>query len=50
MRVDEQKRTIMLPPALARYRPDEAEFADGELRIHFVRRRSPSGPAQAPRG
>ncbi len=36
IRVDDHKRTIMLPPALSRYRPDEAEFKDGELRIHFV--------------
>jgi len=36
VRVDEQKRTIMLPGPLARYRPSEAEFSDGELRIHFT--------------
>jgi arsenite-transporting ATPase len=36
VRVDEQKRTIMLPPALQRYHPDDARFEDGELRVHFV--------------
>jgi len=36
VRVDEQKRTIMLPPAMARFRPDDARFEDGELRIRFV--------------
>ncbi len=35
VRVDDHKRTIMLPPALARYRPDGAEFDAGDLRIHF---------------
>jgi arsenite-transporting ATPase len=31
--VDGQKRTIMLPPALAEYRPTEARFADGALQV-----------------
>jgi arsenite-transporting ATPase len=31
--VDGQKRTIMLPPALAEYRPTEARFADGTLQV-----------------
>jgi arsenite/tail-anchored protein-transporting ATPase len=33
--VDGQKRTIMLPPALAAYRPSSASFADGALEIRF---------------
>jgi arsenite-transporting ATPase len=33
VRVDGQKRTIMLPPALAAYRPREAAFTDGTLRV-----------------
>jgi arsenite-transporting ATPase len=47
VRVDDQKRTIMLPPALGRYRPDDAEFDDGELRIHFVEAQE---PVSAPTG
>jgi arsenite/tail-anchored protein-transporting ATPase len=31
--VDGQKRTIILPPALAAYRPREAAFTDGTLRV-----------------
>ena len=33
IRVDGQKRTIMLPPALADYRAIEARFADGALHV-----------------
>jgi arsenite/tail-anchored protein-transporting ATPase len=33
VRVDGQKRTIILPPALAAYRPREAAFTDGTLRV-----------------
>ncbi|HEY8867227.1 MAG TPA: TRC40/GET3/ArsA family transport-energizing ATPase [Solirubrobacteraceae bacterium] len=33
IRVDGQKRTIMLPPALADYRATEARFADGALHV-----------------
>jgi arsenite-transporting ATPase len=33
VRVDGQKRTIMLPPVLARYRASEARFADGALHV-----------------
>jgi arsenite/tail-anchored protein-transporting ATPase len=33
VRVDGQKRTIILPPALAAYRPTEAAFTDGTLRV-----------------
>jgi len=35
VRVDGQKRTIMLPPALAPYRPASASFADGSLLVSF---------------
>ena len=31
--VDGHKRTIMLPPALAGYRPSDAAFADGTLEV-----------------
>jgi arsenite-transporting ATPase len=33
--VDGQKRTIMLPPALAAFRPTEATFEDGALEVTF---------------
>ncbi len=35
VRVDGQKRTIMLPPALASFEPGEASFAEGTLRVSF---------------
>ena len=35
MRVDGQKRTLMLPPALADYEPAGARFADGALHVTF---------------
>ncbi len=35
VRVDGQKRTIMLPPALAAYHPTEATFEDGALEVRF---------------
>jgi arsenite-transporting ATPase len=35
VRVDGQKRTIILPPALASYTPTEAAFDDGALRVSF---------------
>ena len=35
VRVDGQKRTIMLPPALAPYSPSSASFADGSLLVCF---------------
>ncbi|MEA2448190.1 MAG: arsenite/tail-anchored protein-transporting ATPase [Thermoleophilaceae bacterium] len=37
VRVGGQKRTIMLPPALAAYRPRSAQFEDGALSVHFER-------------
>jgi arsenite/tail-anchored protein-transporting ATPase len=33
--VDGQRRTIMLPPALAAYRPSSASFTDGRLEVRF---------------
>ena len=47
VRVDDQKRTIMLPPALARCRPDDARFEDGELRIHFTQSEQTVGSGRA---
>jgi arsenite-transporting ATPase len=41
VRVDGQKRTLMLPPALGDYRPTGAEFEDGALKVRF------DGPAPA---
>jgi arsenite/tail-anchored protein-transporting ATPase len=35
VRVDGQKRTILLPPALAGYRPSSASFSDGSLLVSF---------------
>jgi arsenite/tail-anchored protein-transporting ATPase len=35
VRVGGQKRTIMLPPALASYRPRAARYEDGALEISF---------------
>jgi arsenite-transporting ATPase len=35
VRVDGQKRTIILPPALASFQPTEASFVDGALRVSF---------------
>jgi arsenite-transporting ATPase len=37
VRVGGQKRTIMLPPALASYRPRGARFEDGALQVTFER-------------
>ena len=37
-----QKRTIMLPPAMAAYRPRGARFEDGALGILFEKRRTMS--------
>jgi arsenite-transporting ATPase len=39
LRVGAMKRTILLPPALADYRPAGAAFADGVLQVDFVARR-----------
>jgi arsenite-transporting ATPase len=35
VRVDGQKRTIVLPPALAAYRPTHASYEDGALEVRF---------------
>ena len=35
VRVGGQKRTIVLPPAMAAYRPESAQFEDGALRVTF---------------
>jgi arsenite-transporting ATPase len=35
VRVDGQKRTIVLPPALAAYRPTNASYEDGALEVRF---------------
>ena len=43
VRVDGQKRTIILPPGLARFRPAGAAFADGALEVSFVE--APAGAA-----
>jgi arsenite-transporting ATPase len=37
VRVGAQKRTIILPPALAAYRPRSARFEDGALNVRFDR-------------
>ena len=48
VRVDGQKRTITLPPALAAFRPTEATFEDGALEIRFDDAPRPS-PSKAAR-
>jgi len=35
VRVDGQKRTIMLPPAMAAFHPTEATFEDDALEVRF---------------
>jgi arsenite-transporting ATPase len=47
VRVDGQKRTIILPPALASYRPREAAFADGTLRVTLDGQPRPEEPRPA---
>jgi HSP20-like domain found in ArsA len=37
VRVGGQKRTIILPPAMAAYRPKGARFEGGALEVHFER-------------
>ena len=46
VRVGGQKRTIILPPSLAAYRPRSAQFEDGALSIRFDR--SDDGPTGHP--
>ena len=43
VRVDGQKRTILLPPALDGYQPSEAAFEEGALNISFEERGEPVG-------
>jgi len=35
VRVDDQKRTVVLPPAMAGFKPASASFEDGELVVRF---------------
>jgi arsenite/tail-anchored protein-transporting ATPase len=44
VRVDGQKRTIMLPPALAAFRPSEATFEAGALEVTFDGAQRSSSP------
>jgi arsenite-transporting ATPase len=48
VRVNGQKRTIILPPSLAAYRPRSAQFEDGALSIHFERTDDGSTADDAP--
>jgi arsenite-transporting ATPase len=43
VRVDGQKRTIMLPPALAHWRATEARFEDGALQVTLDEHSQPTG-------
>ncbi|MDX6697996.1 MAG: arsenite/tail-anchored protein-transporting ATPase [Solirubrobacteraceae bacterium] len=43
VRVDGQKRTIMLPPALAHWRATEARFEDGALQVTLDEHSPPTG-------
>ncbi|HEY7933352.1 MAG TPA: TRC40/GET3/ArsA family transport-energizing ATPase [Solirubrobacteraceae bacterium] len=36
IKVDEHKRTIVLPPALAEHRPEPARLVDGALQVRFL--------------
>ena len=47
VRVDGQRRTIALPPALADYRPAGARFQDGVLRVLFDRAHAEPATAAA---
>jgi arsenite-transporting ATPase len=47
VRVGGQKRTIILPPALAAYRPRSAQFEDGALSVRFERTDDGSKPDDA---
>ena len=48
VRVGGQKRNIMLPTALASYRPREARFEDGGLLVRFEKDAADREPAQEP--
>ncbi len=43
VRVNGHKRTLILPPGLAAYRPSSASFVDGALEVSFVGRDTPEG-------
>jgi arsenite-transporting ATPase len=45
--VDGQKRTIMLPPALAALRPSAATFQEGALEVRFDGKAAPAGSGAA---
>jgi arsenite-transporting ATPase len=47
VRVDGQKRTIMLPPALASFRPSAATFEAGALEVTFDGAQRSSSPRRA---
>jgi arsenite-transporting ATPase len=48
VRVGGQKRTIILPPSLAAYRPRSAQFEDGALSVRFERTDDGSTADEAP--
>jgi arsenite-transporting ATPase len=48
VRVGGQKRTIILPPSLAAYRPRSAQFEDGALSVRFERADDGSTANDAP--
>jgi arsenite-transporting ATPase len=51
VRVDGQKRTIMLPPALAAYQPTQARLADGALVVTLDdQAQRPPAPDGSPTG
>jgi arsenite-transporting ATPase len=48
VRVGTQKRTIILPPTMAAYRPRSAKFDDGALNVRFERTDDRPTPDEAP--
>jgi arsenite-transporting ATPase len=48
VRVGREKRTIILPPSLAAYKPRSAQFEDGALSVRFERTEDGSTPDEAP--
>jgi arsenite-transporting ATPase len=49
VRVGTQKRTIILPPTMAAYRPRSAQFEDGALSVRFERADDRTADDAAPR-
>jgi arsenite-transporting ATPase len=47
VRVDGHKRTIILPPALASFRPSAATFEDGALEVNFDGEQRTSSPRRS---